>query len=60
MNQENISELIDRETEKRLQIMQQPDYQFPARIGKGDVAAIAAAIVVCLTLIVCCMTGVIA
>lgn len=60
MSQESISELIDRETEERLRIMQQPDYQFPAPIGKGDVIAIVAAVATCLALIVCCMTGVIA
>ena len=60
MTQPSIEEVIYQETEKRLAIMQQPDYEFPARIGKGDVAAIITSIVVCLTLIVCCMTGVIA
>ena len=59
MTQPSIEEMIYQETEKRLAIMQQPDYEFPARVGKGDVAAIVTAIVVCLTLIVCCMTGVI-
>lgn len=60
MTQPSIEEMIYEETERRLAVMEKPDYEFPARIGKGDAAAIAAAIAVCLGLIVCCMTGVIA
>ena len=57
MSQVSIGELIDQETERRLEIMEREDYEFPARIGKGDVIAIVASIAVSLGLIVCCMTG---
>lgn len=60
MSQVSIGELIDQETERRLEIMEREDYEFPARIGKGDVIATVASIAVSLGLIVCCMTGVIA
>lgn len=60
-SQENqsIEELIYNETKHRLAIMEKPDYEFPKSITKTDVIAIAAGIVICLSLIVLCMTGVI-
>ncbi len=55
----SLKELIDSETEKRLNEMEQPGYEFPARIGRGDVAAIIGLVAGSLILIVLCMTGVI-
>ena len=55
----DIGKLIEEETEKRLEIMQQPDYEWPKKAGRWNWIAIGCAIVVCLVLIVLCMTGVI-
>lgn len=57
--EQSLDELIDSETEKRLNEMEQPGYEFPARIGRADVAAIIGLVAVSLILIVLCMTGVI-
>ncbi len=56
----DIGSLIDQETERRLQIMEESSYEWPQKAGKGDVIAIVAAVAVCLLLIIGCMTGVIA
>ncbi|MGB9792361.1 MAG: hypothetical protein ACPLTR_07275 [Thermacetogeniaceae bacterium] len=56
---QSLEELIYRETERRLNLMQQDSYEFPSRIGKGDVYAIVISVIVCLFLIVLCMAGVI-
>lgn len=55
----DIGRLIDEETERRIQIMESPDYVWPTKAGKGDWIGIAAAICVCVALIAGCMTGVI-
>ena len=60
MAQESIEELIYNETEKRLKIMQKPDYEFPKRMGKGDIIGIASAVSISIVLIILCMVGVIA
>jgi hypothetical protein len=57
---ESIGQLIDEETERRLDIMGSPAYEFPARIGTIDIVLIIAGILVSMFLIVLCMTGVIA
>ena len=57
MSKESIQEMIYNETEKRLKIMEDPNYEFPKRIGKADVAGIVISISVCLILIILCMTG---
>ena len=57
---QDIGILIENETAKRLDIMEQPGYTFPPRAGKRDAAIIVAAILVCGALILGCMTGVIA
>ena len=57
MEKQSIQEMIYEETEKRLKIMEDPGYEFPGRIGKGDVVGIILSIAVCLVLIVLCMTG---
>jgi len=54
-----IEELIERETEKRLDVMQKPGYIFPKRASRADYIAIVISIAVCLLLIVLCMTEVI-
>lgn len=59
METQSIEELIYRETEQRLNLMQQDSYEFPDRIGKGDVYGIVASVIVCLCLIILCMAGVI-
>lgn len=55
----DIGKLIDEETERRLQIMQEPDYEWPTKAGKGNVVAIISSILVCLVLILLCMMEVI-
>jgi len=59
MKQENIGELIKEETERRLQIMEKPDYQWPKKATKVDAAFIIAGIAVSIVLIALCMLGVI-
>ena len=59
MEKVDIGKLIDEETEKRLDLMQNPDYVFPKKAGKGDVIAIVVSIMICAALIIGCMTGVI-
>lgn len=58
-NNKSIEELIYEETEKRLSIMEKPDYEFPKRITKADVTVIIGGIVICAVLILLCMVGVI-
>lgn len=55
----DIGKLIDEETEKRLALMQSPDYEFPPKAGIADWIGICAGIVISIILIVLCMTGVI-
>ena len=55
----DIGKLIDEETEKRLALMQSPDYEFPQKAGIADWIGICAGIVISIILIVLCMTGVI-
>jgi len=58
-NTSEIEELIYKETESRLNEMQDPSYQYPKRIGKGDIIAIVTVVASSLTLILLCMVGVI-
>ncbi|PWJ69683.1 hypothetical protein B0O40_2055 [Ruminococcaceae bacterium R-25] len=55
----DIGKLIDEETEKRLDIMQSPDYEFPKKAGMTDYVFICLSIIISIVLIVLCMTGVI-
>ena len=55
----SIEELIYEETENRLSIMENPDYEFPKRITKVDITAIVGGIITCAVLILLCMVGVI-
>ena len=55
----DIGKLIDEETKRRLAAMEDPDYEWPQKAGKGDVIAIVATAAVCLLLIILCATGVI-
>ena len=55
----DIGKLIDEETEKRLEIMESPDYEWPKKAGKWNWIVMAGAIIVSLVLIVLCMIGVI-
>ncbi len=54
-----IEEVIREETEKRLTEMSAPDYEFPAKIGRGDIIAMVVGVVGSLILIGLCMIGVI-
>ncbi len=58
-NDIDIGKLISEETKKRLDIMGNPDYQFPKKATKKDAIAIVLSIVACVTLIIACMMGVI-
>lgn len=60
MAQESIEQMIYDETERRLQIMEKSDYEFPKKAGKADAIGIVVSVVVSIILIVLCMTGVIA
>ena len=55
----SLEELISSETEKGLNEMEQPDYEFPKRINKVDVIVMIAGFMVSAVLIALCMTGVI-
>lgn len=57
MKKDSIEDLIYEETEKRLEIMQSDSYEFPEQMTKADYVVIAAAVVVCLILIIACMLG---
>ncbi len=57
--QVSIEELIDSETEKRLEEMGRDDYEFPPRITRGDVIAMALCLAGSLILVALCMLGVI-
>lgn len=59
MAKEDIGKLIDEETKRRLEIMQQKDYIFPKKAGRKDVIVILTLIIICMVLIAGCMTGVI-
>lgn len=59
MAKEDIGKLIDEETKRRLDIMQQENYVFPEKAGRKDVIAILTLIVICTVLIAGCMMGVI-
>lgn len=59
MADRSIDELIYGETEKRLQIMEDPAYQFPQQATKADVGLIVGMVGVSILLIVLCMVGVI-
>lgn len=55
----NIEELIYEETEKRLNIMQSQDYQYPERIKKIDIIAILALVIVNIVLMMMFIFGVV-
>jgi len=59
MENNSIVEGLYLETEKRLNQMEQTDYDFPKKITKMDVALIAGMISVSILLIGLCMIGVI-
>lgn len=59
MKEQSIEEVIYSETEKRLKVMESPDYDFPRKITGLDWGAIIISIVVCTVLIALCMLGVI-
>lgn len=58
-NRMDVGQIIEEETARRLNEMESPTYEFPKKAGIGDAIGIVAAIVVCLILIILCMTGVI-
>lgn len=58
-NGKSIEQMIYDETEKRLNIMQSPDYEFPKRISKADVIGIVSSVACSIVLIALCMAGVI-
>ena len=58
-NEKSIEQMIYDETEKRLAVMESPDYVFPKKITKADVIGIVASVAVSVVLIVLCMVGVI-
>lgn len=55
----SIEQLITEETTVRLAEMSKPDYEFPEKATKTDAILIAGGIVICVALIILCMTGVI-
>lgn len=57
MKQDSIEQLIYEETEKRLEIMQSDSYEFPEQMKRTDYIIIAAAVILCLILIIACMLG---
>lgn len=59
MNHDTMEEALYRETEKRLNEMEDSRYEFPEKITSTDVIVIAAMAAVCILLIFLCMAGVI-
>lgn len=59
MEKSSIEEILYSETEKRLALMEQADYEFPKTITQTDWAVILSSVALCVILIVCCMMGVI-
>ncbi len=59
MKNDSIMEELYAETEKRLEQMQQNDYEFPEKIANIDIAVIITMVVISGILITLCMTGVI-
>ncbi len=59
MAKQDIGKLIYEETEKRLEIMESPDYEFPEKATKKDYIMIAVLIAASISMIVLCMLGVI-
>lgn len=57
--EKSIEQMIYDETEKRLAVMESPDYVYPKTINKKDVIGIIAGIGISLVLILLCMIGVI-
>ncbi|MBE6027388.1 MAG: hypothetical protein E7227_02135 [Clostridiales bacterium] len=58
--EKTIEEVIYEETKKRLAEMQEPDYEFPAKMDRRDLIAILTSMGVCAVLMALCMVGVIA
>lgn len=58
--EKSIQELITEETTERLKEMSSPEYVFPKKATLKDYIGILAAVLVCLALIILCMTEVIA
>lgn len=59
MAKTDIEQMIEDETKARLDIMEKPEYVFPAKINKWDWSVIVGSIAVSLVLIALCMAGVI-
>ena len=55
----DIGQIIYDETEKRLDEMSSSEYEWPKKAAKWNYVVIVASIVICLALIIMCMTGVI-
>lgn len=56
---DNIEKIIYEETEKRIEIMEKPDYQYPEQMKKSDYFGIVVGVLGSIALIVLCMIGVI-
>ena len=54
---QSIEDLISEETEKRLKEMGDTSYVFPPKASKADYIGIALCVLICLILIILCMTG---
>lgn len=55
--QGSIEQLIYKETERRLEIMQSDTYEFPKKMTRVDYGIIIASVAASLVLIVTCMLG---
>lgn len=59
MAQDTIEKMIYDETERRLELMEKSDYEFPPKAGVKDAIGIIASVGISLVLIILCMMGVI-
>lgn len=59
MAQDSIGKMIYDETSRRLEIMEKPDYEYPAKAGKLDWIGIAIGVIGSLILVILCALGVI-
>jgi len=57
MERIDIRKIIYSEIEKRLSIMDNPTYEYPARLHRSDKQIIVGALIISICLLICCMFG---
>ncbi len=52
MSEDNFQDNLDREIEKRINIMESPDYMFPKRFSKADYISSVVVVIACIGFII--------